>query len=142
VAVPAAAFSLRLPVVLPAVAAAPEHVAAPTVELAAGAVACPAAAFSLRLPVVLPAVAAAPEYVAVPTVELAAGAVPVPAAAFEPHPPVVWRAGRGHAPAVAESAVVRRLAEPAAVAALANVDARERYLRRSAALGGAPAAVL
>src|ERR1700720_2017966 len=51
-AVPAAAFSLRLPVVLPAVAAAPEYVAVPTVELAAGAVPVPAAAFEPHPPVV------------------------------------------------------------------------------------------
>src|SRR5258708_2193706 len=120
--------------VVPAVAAAPERAAAPTVESAAGA-AVPAA-------VSLPAqpVAAAPEHAVGPTVEPAAGAVAVPAAVSLHRPPAALQAARGRAPAVAEPAVVPPLAARSAFAALANADARDRYLRCSATPGGCPAA--
>src|SRR4029077_21151070 len=89
----------------------------------------------------LPA-AAAPGHAVVPAVELAADAAAVPAAVSWPRPPVALRAARGRAPAVAEPAVVPPLAEQAAVAALANADARERYLRCSATPGGGSAVAL
>src|SRR5258708_1647372 len=88
---------------------------------------------------VVPAVAAAPERAAAPTVEPAAGAVAVPAAVSLHRPPAALQAARGRAPAVAEPAVVTPLAARSAFAALANADARERYLRCSATPGGGPA---
>src|SRR5258708_11933832 len=66
--------------VVPAVAAAPERAAAPTVESAAGA-AVPAAVSLLRPLVALPAVADAPEPAVAPAVEPAVGAVAAPSAA-------------------------------------------------------------
>src|SRR5258708_4548219 len=88
---------------------------------------------------VVPAVAAAPERAAPPTAESAAGAVAVPAAVSLHRPPAALQAARGRAPAVAEPAVVPPLAARSAFAALANADARERYLRCSATSGGGPA---
>src|SRR5258707_609264 len=124
--------------VVPAVAAAPEHaagfVAAPAADVAAGAAAAPAAASFAAQPV-----AAAPEHAVAPTVEPAAGAVAVPAAVSLHRPPAALQAARGRAPAVAEPAVVPPLAARSAFAALANADARERYLRCSATPGGGPA---
>src|SRR5258708_18090120 len=93
--------------VVPAVAAAPERAAAPTVESAAGA-AVPAAVSLLRPLVALPAVAEAPEHAVAPAVELAVGVVAAPSAELA--------AGAVVVPAAepAAGAVVVPAAEPAA----------------------------
>src|SRR5258708_1892087 len=137
-AVPAAVSLLRPLVALPAVAEAPEHAVAPAVELAVGVVAAPSAELAAGA-VAVPAAAPAAGAAVVPAAEPAAGAVAVPAAVSLHRPPAALQAARGRAPAVAEPAVVPPLAARSAFAALANADARERYLRCSATPGGGPA---